>query len=102
RQRFGVRQLCAAFESSNSGNRQRRIRNSKSFPKAAQGCRTPKPFGESSGWRRPVRRVPLAALIQLLAHPAIARAVEATWKFGAAQAKITPQKLFWMGGFGSR
>src|SRR5213596_1569903 len=38
------------------------------------------------------------ALAALLIHSAVLAAEEATWKFGAAQAKITPQKLFWMGG----
>jgi hypothetical protein len=26
----------------------------------------------------------------------------ATWRYGLAQAKITPEKLFWMGGFAAR
>jgi hypothetical protein len=26
----------------------------------------------------------------------------ATWRYGFAQAKITPEKLFWMGGFAAR
>jgi len=37
-----------------------------------------------------------------LAAGAAIAAGDPTWSFGAAQAKITPQKLFWMAGFAAR
>ena len=33
---------------------------------------------------------------------AVLAAEDATWRYGSAQVKITPQKLFWLGGFASR
>jgi len=39
---FGVRQLCAAFGAPNTARQQEITRGHTPFPKAAQGCRTPK------------------------------------------------------------
>lgn len=41
-------------------------------------------------------------LCLLLTTFAVLAAEDATWRYGSAQAKITPKELFWMGGFASR
>ena len=58
--------------------------------------------------RSPVRRLQRAALLAIfilslaLTFCAAHGATSAGWSFGAAQAKITPTNLFWMGGFAAR
>ena len=41
-------------------------------------------------------------LSMILVLGAASAAEDATWSFGCAQAKITPEQLFWMGGFAAR
>jgi neutral ceramidase len=44
----------------------------------------------------------ILGLVVIANAGAAAEDASATWKFGAAQAKITPTNLFWMGGFAFR
>src|SRR5439155_4947503 len=50
-----------------------------------------------------VRNKVLSFILTLFLTAGTAFAAEdTTWSFGVAQAKITPQKLLWMGGFAAR
>src|SRR5262249_21685064 len=59
-------------------------------------------FGRNNMWpRNKISALFILSLIMTSAAAA-AGATNIGWSFGAAQAKITPTNLFWMGGFAAR
>src|SRR5258708_8281221 len=50
----------------------------------------------------PMKRRSIASLAIILAAMFSATALANSWKAGAAKVKITPEKLMWMSGYGSR
>jgi neutral ceramidase len=57
-------------------------------------------FGRKTAFLRKIWR--MLAVLGATCLALISSAAEHTWSYGVAETKITPEKLFWMGGFAAR